>query len=373
MDKEELKELFKKYHEGKCTEEEKALLEAWYLQHNEFTKPLSRNKIEAAKNLIFLRLPGNEHGFFRIGVKLAAAAVIIGILITVVVTFTQKNQKQHEQHEHTYATDIAPGKDKAFLIVASGQRIDLTDAANGHLLSKSGVTINKTRSGQVVFSFSRNGTADHSPNTIATPNGGQWQVQLADGTRIWLNAASSITFPTSFAGLTNRIISLQGEAYFEVAKDAAHPFLVISGNQRVEVLGTHFNINSYSDEPTIKTTLLQGRVKVSLLGVSTPAILKPGDQASVAASTIHVQPVDIDEALAWKNGYFRFSDENIQSIMRKLRRWYNIQVQYDPDVSTGGLNGKISRFKNISQVLAALEATKTVHFKVEGRRVTVMK
>jgi transmembrane sensor len=369
MEKEKLKKLFKKYHEGTCTEEEKALLESWYLEHNERRPILSSRKIEAAKSLIFLKLPGNETTFLKIGIRLAAAAVLIGVIISITLALLNSGKVKPIK----LVGDISPGTNKATLTLGTGQRINLTDALNGTLATKAGVTIAKNKPGQIMFSFTSAEHVDHTQNTISTPAGGQWEVKLSDVTQVWLNAASKLTFPASFSKLQNRIVTLEGEGYFEVAKDVAHPFIVISGNQRVEVLGTHFNINSYTDEPAIKTTLIEGRVKVSVLGISSPVILKPGDQSTVAGSAIHVESVNTEEAIAWKNGYFRFNDENIQSTMRKLSRWYNIDVLYGPGISTDGMNGKVSRYKNISQVLSALEATKTVHFKVEGRRVTVLK
>jgi len=371
MQKEKLQELFKKYAAGACTEQEKALLEAWYLQHNEAEPThLSAAKIEAAKNELFRRLPGNQGEFFKVGARMAAAAVLIGILITVTLLYFVRRQPAATAQ---IAHDLPPGSNKATLTLATGKKINLTDARNGVLLRQAGVQATKNGSGQVTFTFPKTTGNDHSQNTVATPKGGQWEVRLSDGTQIWLNAASSITFPASFANLENRIVTLTGEAYFEVAKDKSHPFIVISGQQSVEVLGTHFNINSYEDEPNIKTTLLEGSVKVSQLGKKNPHVLVPGQQSVASASGITVKAVDTDEAVAWKEGYFQFDDEPISSVMRKLSRWYDVDVHYADTVSTEGMNGRVSRNKNISQVIKALEATKTVHFKVEGRRVLVMK
>jgi transmembrane sensor len=370
MKKEELKELFKKYSAGTCTDQEKALLESWYLAHNEPGFKISNSKIEAAKSLLFLKLPGNETIFPKIGLRLVAAAVLIGFLISVTVVLLNSGKLKPT---NKLAADVPPGTNKATLAIGTGQRINLTDALNGTLATKGGVTISKNKSGQITFSFTSAEHADHTQNTLSTPAGGQWQVKLSDGTQVWLNSASKLTFPASFAKLENRFVTLEGEGYFEVAKDTLHPFIVISGNQRVEVLGTHFNINSYSDEPTIKTTLLQGRVKVSLLGTGSPAVLKPGDQASVSATGIEVQTVDTNEAVAWKDGYFQFENEPVNSVMRKLARWYNIEIKYVGTIPTEGLTGRISRNNNISQVFNALEATKTVHLQVEGRRVIIMR
>lgn len=370
MKKEELKTLFQKYAAGTATEEERALLEAWYLQHNEAAPSgLPASKIEAVKRELFRRLPGNQGEFFKIGARLAGAAVIIGILLTVTLHYVARRQP----HGATQlVNDLPPGTNKAVLALASGQKINLSDAANGRLLQRRGISIVKSKAGQVRFEYAGT-TAVAEQNTISTPNGGQWQIRLPDGSQVWLNAASSLTFPTTFNDVDKRIVKLHGEAYFEVAKDAAHPFIVISGDQSVEVLGTHFNINSYNDEPEVKTTLLEGSVKVCIKGNHRPSILQPGQQSISDHQQLRVKSADTDAVLAWKNGYFQFDDESINSIMRKLSRWYDVQVDYAGSLPATGINGRISRNKNISQVIKALEATQTVHFKMEGRRITVMK
>lgn len=370
MNKEELKSLFVKYHNGTATEKERSLLEAWYLQHNE-AEPfhLSAQSIKAVKNEVSRRLPGNHGEFLKIGIRLAAAAIAIGILISVTMIFFLNRKPANTTQ---LVKDIPPGTNKAILILGSGQQINLSDATNGKAITGSGINATKSSPGQLTFKKNTNNTIDHRSNTLSTPNGGQWEIQLADGTHAWLNSASSITFPTSFGNLENRIVTITGEVYFEVAKDPAHPFIVMARNQRVEVLGTHFNISSYSDEPAIKTTLAEGSIKLSLLGVSKQLFLKPGHQALASGQHIEVKDVDVNEMLAWKNGYFQFNDEPINMVMQKLSRWYDTEIVYKGPLPTDNINGKISRNKNISQVLKALEATKTVHFKVEGRRITVM-
>lgn len=371
MEKEELKALFKKYHEGKCTEEEKALLEAWYLQFNEHDIDISQRKVRAIGDKIFMELPGNHTTFLKIGVRLAAAAAIIGIVLTVTLKLALPPVKPVKVAN---TNEIAPGKNMAILTLSNGKKINLSSAVNGQLATQSGIQILKTANGQITYKITGGiGTSgDIKTNNITVPKGGQWQVILPDGSKIWLNSATSFSYPSIFEKQKERIVQLSGEAYFEVAKDKLHPFIVKTDKQTVEVLGTHFNINSYADEPSVKTTLAEGRVKVSS-NTGKTTILIPGQQSVLTNGVIKTAAANIEEALAWKNGYFRFNDESVQSIMRKISRWYNIDVQYEGGVSDAGLNGKISRFKNISQVLSALEATKTVHFKVEGRRVTVLK
>jgi len=371
MEKEQLKELFKKYHAGKCTEEEKALLEAWYLQYNEHDLDISPKRIKAIRDRIFRELPGNHTAFLKIGLVLAAAAVTIGIIVSITLNFSLLKGNRAALPQNL---QIAPGTNSAVLTLSNGKKINLKNAVSGQLATQSGIQIVKTASGEITYkSTGSTGDADDTKtNNISTPNGGQWQVMLPDGTKVWLNSATTFTYPASFGKQKDRVVQLTGEAYFEVAKDKLHPFIVKTAQEEVAVLGTHFNINSYTDEPSVKTTLAEGRVKISGINGKIKFLI-PGQQAVLKNGDLTVGEANVEEALAWKNGYFRFNDEDIQSIMRKLSRWYNIDVQYEGDISSEGLNGKISRFKNISQVLKALEATKTVHFKVEGRRVTVLK
>jgi transmembrane sensor len=269
--------------------------------------------------------------------------------------------------------DVPPGKNKAILTLSNGRKIAL-DSANGQLATQAGFKIIKTQDGKLTYNETASAQSDLAlaSNNISTPNGGQWQLILPDGSKVWLNSASSLDYPASFKNQKERVVRLTGEAYFEVAKDKKHPFIVKTDKQTVAVLGTHFNINAYDNEASVQTTLEEGRIKITNLN-GNEKILVPGQEAMLTGTHLVVHEADLTEALAWKNGYFRFNDENIQSIMRKLARWYDIEVQYKDDAPTEGLNGKVSRYKNISQVLKALEATKIVHFKIEGRRVTVMK
>jgi transmembrane sensor len=370
MEKEELQKLFKKYHEGTCTEEEKALLEAWYLEFNEHELDISPKRIKAIGRRVFRELPGNHNEFRKIGLKLAVAASVIGVIFTIGLKFfphrPTKNAVVHQQ-------EIGPGSNIAVLTLSNGQKINLSTANNGQIARQAGIQIYKTSSGQITYKSAVDPASDViTTNTISTPKGGQWQITLPDGSNVRLNSASSFSYPTSFKNQRERIVQLRGEGYFEVAKDKAHPFIVKTDQQSVEVLGTHFNINAYSDEPAVKTTLAEGSVKV-LAKNGKSQLLSPGQQAILEQGQLSRVAVNIDDELAWTKGSFRFSDQNIQSIMRQIARWYDIEVKYDPNISYGGLHGRLSRNKNLSQVLSGLEATQSVHFKVEGRRITVMK
>jgi transmembrane sensor len=265
------------------------------------------------------------------------------------------------------------------LTLADGRKISLNDAANGRLASQTDILISKHADGQLVYSqeapghsgFVEKSGNDVAYNSIETPRGGQYRVTLPDGSRVWLNSASSIRFPATFSNLKSRDIQLKGEAYFEVTRMRA-PFTVTTKNQVVRVLGTHFNINSYEDEQYLKTVLLEGSVSVSAAqGKGGTVTLKPGQQANLGKGIFNVTNADIEKTMAWKNGYFSFNDQNIQSIMKELSRWYNVEVSYEGAIPTEGFYAKISRSNNISRVLNALQSTKAIHFKLEGRRIIV--
>jgi transmembrane sensor len=267
--------------------------------------------------------------------------------------------------EQSVQNDAQPGGNKAVLILADGRTIVLDSAANGQLVMQGNVEVVKTKDGELTYKGS-NGAAAISYNTLSTPRGGQYMLSLPDGSKVWLNAASTIKFPTAFTG-NQRQVELTGEAYFEVAHDAQKPFYVNAKGMNVQVLGTHFNVNAYEDEDAMTTTLLEGKVTVN------SAVLKPGQEAVLTQDerlTVRNNP-DAEESIAWKNGLFIFSNENIASIMRKLSRWYDIDVEYKGDVSGKSLWGTISRFEKVSEVLKMLELTNVVRFTIEGKKIIV--
>jgi len=298
--------------------------------------------------------------------KIAAAAVIL-ITLSVSVFYYSRHDVMPDELVH----DIAPGGNKAVLTLANGKKIILSDAKNGKLAADSGVTVIKLADGKIIYALESGKVANAAFNSIETPRGGQYQVTLPDGTKVSLNAASSLTYPASFATLKERRVELKGEAYFEVAKDKKHPFLVKTENQEIEVLGTHFNINSYTDEPMAKTTLIEGSVLVK--ASDTEQILKPGYQAINSMGGLRVVEANVDEVLAWKNGYFMFDNEGIESVMRKISRWYNVDVVFKGNVPKDKFGGTVSRFENVSQVLRKLTYTDKVHFIIEERRIIVTK
>lgn len=282
--------------------------------------------------------------------------------------------------------EVLPGGNKALLTLANGDKIILDNAKNGVVATQAGINIRKTAEGRIIYDAAKpdERASALSYNMITTPRGGQYQITLPDGSKVWLNAASSLKFPASFSG-KERVVEVTGEAYFEVEKVTSAsgervPFKVISANQMVEVLGTHFNINAYADEVTINTTLLEGSVKIWQRATQQAKYLKPGQQARVGKD-IQVTNVDVRGAVAWKNGYFNFSQENIESIMRKISRWYNVDITYRGNITRENFIGSISKFEQVSQVLDMLQLTGSVHFKIEdstgehateGRRIVVM-
>ncbi|WP_316794695.1 FecR family protein [Pedobacter frigoris] len=297
---------------------------------------------------------------------ISAAAILIVVGMT--LWFNQIQLKKAADNID-YASKILPGTNKAILILDDGSRIDLDKAGNGVIAKQTGLSIEKTGDGSLVYSKS-NFKGDESDNrikylTVLTPKGGKYEITLSDGTKVWLNSASSMRYPSSFNGKERRI-ELKGEGYFEVSHDSSRPFIVSSDNQEVKVLGTHFNISAYDDDGYIKTTLLQGSVKVNA------TYLKPGQQATLIEKNIVVKEVDVQNAIDWKNGKFILKDDDLKTIMRKLSRWYDIEVEYSGNVDGLSFGGRVSRSKNLSEALEVLRLTGDVKFKVVGRRVTVM-
>lgn len=282
--------------------------------------------------------------------------------------FYVKNDHVTNISEVKVSKEISPGKNSATLTLSDGKKIVLSDAMNGEIANESGISISKTVNGQLVYTLKdvkKSGKINY--NTLTTARGEQYQIILPDGTKVWLNAASSIIYPENFLSLSERKVKLLGEAYFEVAKNKHKPFYVESKNQTVEVLGTHFNINCYDDETAVKTTLLEGSVKIN--GAT---ILKPNEQAIVNGKDISVIPVIAESFVDWKEGVFAFKREDIYSVMKKIARWYDVEVVYQLTATNNQTyTGTISRSDNISKVLSVLEEIGSLKLKVQGKRILV--
>jgi len=383
MNKEDVRDLAKKFLDGTATVEEKRKLHDWSafpVEDGEelvFTsKPESADEVKSRLyNNIQQHIDPKAVPLIHKSIRWRGIAAVAAVLILVTGTalfFFSNDIKSWNGNDLADARHIAVGKNTAVLTLANGREINLSAAVNGRLTEEAGVFISKTADGQLVYEMNKGaatGVNKDLLNSVSTPKGGQYQVVLPDGTKVWLNAASSIKFPTVFANLNQRSVYLTGEAYFEVAKDKQHPFIVQTDKQEVEVLGTHFNISAYEDEIGTKTTLLEGSIRI--LSGKESAILKPGQQAMQRNNGLEVFNADTEEAIAWKNGYFKFNSEPLSSIMRKLARWYDVDVVYEGEVSNDRLGGTISRYKNVGDVLEMLESTKLVKFKVEGRKIIV--
>jgi ferric-dicitrate binding protein FerR (iron transport regulator) len=265
---------------------------------------------------------------------------------------------------------LRPGRNQAMLTLADGRTVLLDQAHPGMLAQQGSSQVQKTADGQLRYATGV--PIANQPllyNTVATPRGGQYQLTLPDGSQVWLNAASSLRFPVAFSGGERRV-ELTGEAYFEVAKDGQHPFKVAARGAEVTVLGTHFDVQAYDDEPALAATLLEGSVRLDQ--GAQQALLRPGQQGRCwPQGKMQVQEVDVQHAVAWKNGYFVFNDEPIEAIMRQVARWYDVDVRYQGALANKDFNGKISRYKDAADVLRVLELTGAVHFTTEGRRITV--
>jgi len=389
-----VEEIFRRYYQQTATPEEKDLLFGWINENKD-----QEQLLEMIQEMGFEIQPGEETiidskaatgimerilnqtsqgaGLFSMKRWMyAAAAVLIALLAGSYWFFQNQNNKETKPLAKTTTApsvrdQIRPGGNRAVLTLASGKQIILDSAANGDLASQANVKIIKLADGQIGYQ-NQEGITQLLYNTVATPIGGQYQLILADGSKVWLNAASSLRFPASFVG-DNRTVELQGEAYFEIAHDPSKPFKVLANGTAVEVLGTHFNVNAYTDEPQLKTTLLEGKVKIENQG--TVRFLTPGQQAAVEGpSKINIiNDADLEGAVAWKEGKFVFKYDNIYSVMRQLSRWYDIHVQYGNNLSDDPFIGviRIPRNESISVILNLLQKTKTVGFQLNGRTVTV--
>ncbi|PTS95275.1 anti-sigma factor [Pedobacter sp. HMWF019] len=372
---EEVQDLLKKYLSGNCSEEQRALLESWYLKYEQAERPeVSAEAKEKQLDEVWQFLNDQHlsphqptrHILWRILATAAVLLIVLGIGF-----YRYKTTSQISKAKLLVKTkSILPGQNKAVLTLSDGRSIVLDETTDGRIADQSGVTITKTRQGEIVYAVNNHQTSQ-AINKVSTPKGGQYQIQLPDGTKVWLNCASSLRYPASFSG-SERKVELSGEAYFEVTKNKNMPFKVLTKKQEVSVLGTHFNINAYEEEESIKTTLLEGSVKVNVAESKSSALLKPGQQSVYEKNGLNVVNADLDEVIAWKNGYFLFQDEDIRSIMRKVARWYDIEVVYQGNLSQKHIGGSVSKSKNLNDVLMILKETDEFNFKIEGRRVTVM-
>jgi len=272
------------------------------------------------------------------------------------------------------AEDFMPGKNKAVLTLSNGSEVVLDDTRSGKIASQGSVIIRKLNDGQITYTSadadSKSTSAANELNTLSIPRGGQYQLTLPDGTLVYLNSASSLTYPAKFKG-TERKVTLTGEAYFQVAKNPKKPFIInVNNKQQIQVLGTHFNVEAYTDERVINTTLLEGSVKILYKNKET--LLKPGQIAiNNMGAALDIQTADLDEVMAWKNGLFIFNNENITMVMKKISRWYDVEVVFKGDMKNVNFLGNYSRTKSLASLLKNIQLMEDVNISIEGRRITV--
>ncbi|MCD0489691.1 DUF4974 domain-containing protein [Pedobacter sp. MC2016-14] len=374
-------ELWNKYLDGSSSPEEKAIFEKWLFQYMNANsvvpdeKQLLHAKESIRDGLLEVMEEEQKPAAKLWPLRLAAAAASIAVVLSV---FIYLNKKPEKVQAIAYANDVSPGTNKALLTLADGRRINLSSGKTGVVIDANQLSYNDGTP------LGNNKTLDQPSSsellTLTTPFGGEYQVKLPDGSLVWMNAGSVLKFPSSFANLKQRKVYLIGEAYFEVSKDSRHPFVVQNDQQQIRVLGTHFNVSSYADESIVKTTLLEGLVEVSIVSAKSGSVGKvkeavkivPGQQAALNGNNLQVTEVDANNAIAWKNDQFIFIDEPLNNIMRKLAKWYNVDVIYQNKVIENKLFGGIaSRRMKISEILNMLQMTGEVNFKIEGRKIMV--
>ena len=373
--------LWQKYLSGQCTEKEKAIVESWHIGElkqkeasiTEEEQELANKRIQAAIQKKIGHQTNASSSRHALRPWAIAASICLAILLG--AYYFHKNTPSTSPIAYI---DTPPGGNKAVLKLATGQSISLSTDQEGIVIHKNAISYSD---GSDLTALTETNTASQY-NEMITPRGGQYQVTLADGTKVWLNAASTLRYPASFIGET-REVELTGEAYFEVSKGDI-PFIVKTQDQTLQVLGTHFNINAYADEKETVTTLVEGRVALSPRHTNaakqTPIILEPNQQGILPRGEQHIQVLNTNTApyVAWKSGNFIFNKSSIQSIMRMVSRWYDVQIEYKTNVTQERINGSISRSVPLSEMLNMLELTGLVHFRIEQgasqaeRRIIVM-
>jgi transmembrane sensor len=374
-------ELAEKFLKGTISAEEEKVFFDWYRQNLQRDTHLSED-FAAGESELHTRILSaiRQHTGYPAPVvdlrparrirRWTAAAAVVLLIVGGGTFFVFRHGKKLPPplaiHPPAKSFNLAPGRSGALLTLSNGKQITLDSAGNGLLARDAGTEV-LASNGAITYQGHTQGAVY---NTINTARGRQWSLTLSDGTRVWLNAGSSITYPLVFSG-QDRTVSMTGEAYFEVAENAAAPFHVKVNNTIVDVLGTHFNINAYLDEPDVNTTLLEGAVRVSAGGV--PVQLRPGEAAISADGQIRLdKQANTEAAVAWKNGRFMAEDAPLQQIMRQISRWYDVEIRYEgisPDEPFSLLN--VPRDQSASNMLTMLEMTGRVKFKVEGRKITV--
>ncbi|RYF26640.1 MAG: DUF4974 domain-containing protein [Flavobacteriales bacterium] len=392
------------YFRGHCTVQEKELVqlylamgidqqliaycikEAWLLDQKEgFISPVNeqeltvfKQKFDLRKSEIDFHVTPNEaivaqlkpkHRFLSL-IKVAAALALIGTFSYLLL----QNQSTLKTQSDALAKDVQPGGQKALLTLADGSTISLTEAPNGELTQQAGLQVNKTADGEITYHAEQNNAiAKNAYNTIATPKGGRYAVTLPDGSKAWLNAASSLSYPVHFAKQARKV-KMTGEVYFEIAKQFNGqnrvPFEVETDKQTIQVLGTHFNVQAYADEKVVATTLLEGSVRVVATSNGQSVMLKPGEQA-LLTNQLFAKSADLEQVMAWKNGDFIFKNEELGSVLRDIARWYDVEIECPASLGKLRITGMIAQNQPLSAVAKSISLLGTANLIVKERRIVV--
>lgn len=310
----------------------------------------------------------------RIGRYTAAATILILIAAGAYLLNSKTRESANIQAPTISKADLPPGGRHATLVLGDGTQVSLDDAQNGNLAKQGGTAVIKSRDGVLSYQTSTSAPAEVLFNTVRIPRGGEYSITLSDGTRVWLNSSSTLRYATAFTG-NERLVELTGQAYFEVAEKRSQPFIVqLPNNQKIEVLGTHFDVMAYPDEPVSTTTLLEGAVKV--YKGTTAGVLRPGQQAQIVNDGQNnriqvIKDADVEEATAWKNGFFIFKKASIETVMRQVSRWYDVDIEYRGEPVTTKFYSELPRSSNVSSVFESLAGTGKVHFEIQGKKIIV--
>src|SRR5690606_36477139 len=379
LTKQEYYKLYEKYHQGHCNKQEIELLES-YADDFKLIKDDCNNgdmeHQEHIKSKIRQRVLTHIHGskiiqIFNHRLLRIATAVIVFLCLGLIVRVQLRNVIYDQNSEHVnISAGINAGGFRAKLLLDDGTEVDLDGMKIGDTIESGSVLGTKTQDGQLTYQTNKKNDIVNY-HTVVTPNGGEYQVELPDGSLVWLNAASSIRFPTVF-NEQKRKVSITGEVYFQVAKNKAKPFVVEVGKQVITVLGTQFNVNAYDDESSIETALVEGSVAIQVNNEK--VTLSPGERAAYDKQTTRVitDRFNQKQILAWQRGEFEFNAENIKSVMRKIRRWYDVDVEYKGEITKNVFTGNISKFEDVKEVLDMLSLTGAVSFEIKGRRIYVL-
>ncbi|PWS32207.1 FecR family protein [Pedobacter paludis] len=374
MDKAEFLLLLEKYENGKCTDAERELVELWYLDRIDQSQDIivTSRELRRAKRLILDGVLNRRRRALLSSRAIPIAALVaLSFLATYFLVHTKDIFESDGAKKNQLA--IIPGGSHAYLTTAEGQQIVLDRKANGQITEFDGGRVRKTGNGIIIYELSQTASSHRSTtevNTITTPRGGQYEVVLPDGSHAVLNAESKLTFPTRFDG-SDRRVELEGEGYFEVAKNAAKPFYVVNRQQCLKVIGTHFNVSCYNSSPVV-TTLVEGKVEISRPNFSQKTILHPGDQSITDNQGVRVHQVDTDDALAWKDGNFVFSQIELKQALTEIGRWYDLEVDYQ-SIPASTIEASMSRSVKIEKALSILGKASKLNLKIEGRRIICMK